>query len=82
MTKDVDMLKNRLERYWERLAPEILVKWDRFSKHDINRAGGDFDGLVEMIRKRYRPSRSKPAIEAEIRDWLIARITEIEKEGS
>jgi hypothetical protein len=71
-----------MERYWEKISPEILCKWDRLSKYDLEGVSGDFDGLVEVIRKRYSPLKSKLSIEAEIRDWLACRITEMEKEGS
>lgn len=76
------MQPNRLERCWEVVKPEILVRWDRLSGYDLNGVGYDFDRLVETIRQRYHPARSKLSIEAEIRDWIISRIAEFEKEGS
>lgn len=61
------------------MVPKIAGKWDRLTDRDLAGVGGDFDRLVELIRQRYSPSRSKLSIEAEIRDWVVDRIDELEK---
>ncbi len=68
-----------MERCWRSLKPEILARWDKLSEYDLTGIGGDFDGLVEIIRQRYFPGRSKLSIEAEIRDWLVLQMDELEK---
>lgn len=73
------MLPNRLEKHWETIKPEILVRWDKLSPYDLTPVDGRFDRLVELIRHRYMPLRSQLSIEAEIRDWLVKKIAELEK---
>ncbi len=68
-----------MERCWDEMVPKIADKWDRLTNRDLAGVGGDFDRMVELIRQRYSPSRSKLSIEAEIRDWVVDRIDELEK---
>jgi hypothetical protein len=75
------MQPNRLERCWPAIEPQILGRWEKLSEYDLKGVSGDFDGLVETIRRRYEPGRSKLSIEAEIRDWLISKISEFESQG-
>lgn len=73
------MLESRLERCWEAIKPQILGHWDRLSPYDLAGVEGRFDRVVEVIRKRCMPEKSYLTIEAEIRDWLIERIKELEE---
>jgi hypothetical protein len=77
--KEEFVLPNRLEKHWETMKPEILVRWDKLSPYDLVYVEGRFDRLVELIRHRYMPSRSPLSIEAEVRDWLVKKITELER---
>jgi len=75
----------RLERHWDYIRPQILKHWDRLTEYDLSSVAGRFDRLVGVIRQAYFPARSSLSIEADIRDWVVSRITEIEnysaKEG-
>jgi hypothetical protein len=74
------MQPNRLERCWPAMEAEILRRWEKLSQYDLRGVKGNFDGLVETIRRRYEPGRSKLSIEAEIRDWLVSRISKFENQ--
>ena len=73
------MLANRLERRWEAIKPQVLANWDGLSPYDLTDVEGRFDRLVEVVRKKCMPQKSHLSIEAEVRDWLIKRIKELEE---
>lgn len=74
------MQLNRLEKVWKYVQPEILEKWNRLNDEDLESCDGQFDLIVEAIRKNYFVGRSPLSLEAEIRDWLVERISFYEKQ--
>lgn len=68
------MQPNRLERVWAPLQSEILRRWPKLAQDDLAPCRGQFDLIIEAIRKRYFPGRSLLTLEGEIRDWLVERI--------
>lgn len=68
------MQPNRLERVWKFVKPEILKRWDHLTEEDLKSCVGEYDLIVEAIRKNYFEGRSHITLEAEIRDWLNERI--------
>lgn len=73
------MIPTRLERNWDLIRPLILRKWEVLSDYDLMAVEGRFDRLVEVIRKRCMPTRSALSIEAEIKDWILNCIENLEK---
>lgn len=72
------MQPNRLERVWKCVRPEILKRWPRLSGEELEATEGQFDLLVEAIRRAYFPGRSPLSLEGEIRDWLNERMDHYE----
>ena len=73
------MQPNRLERVWKKIKPEILAKWDDVSAEELELCEGQFDLVIEVIRKTCYLGRSHLSLEGEIRDWLLERITQYEQ---
>lgn len=76
------MQPNRLENVWSTVKPEILEHWDRLAEEDLEATEGQFDRIVEVIRKTYYRGRSHLSLEGEIRDWLLGRIRDAEDRKS
>jgi len=72
------MQTTRLQRHWSILKPQIVKHWDRLSPYDLAQVDGSFDRLVEVIRQHYSPSRSMLSIEADVRDWIVRQLDELE----
>lgn len=68
------MQPNRLEKVWEFVKPEILKRWNKLTDDDLQACEGQYDPIVEAIRKIYFEGRSHITLEAEIRDWLNERV--------
>ena len=73
------MQPNRLERVWKKIKPEILAKWDDVSAEELELCEGQFDLVIEVIRKTCYLGQSHLSLEGEIRDWLLERITQYEQ---
>lgn len=74
------MQLNRLERVWNQVQPEILAKWKTVNPEELETCDGQFDLVIEVIRKTCHLGRSHLSLEGEIRDWLLERITHYEHE--
>lgn len=68
------MQQNRLERVWEFMKPEILRRWEKLTDDDLAATEGQYDLVVEVIRKTHFEGRSHLSLEGEIRDWLNERV--------
>lgn len=73
------MQPNRLEKVWKYVEPEIMSRWNRLTHGDLKSCDGQYDLIVEAIRKAYYQGRSHLSLEAEIRDWLNERVAFYEK---
>lgn len=73
------MMPNRLQASWALIKPKMLGRWDRLTEDDLESTNGEFDRVVELIRKRYKPDRSHITVEAKIRDWLNHELNECER---
>lgn len=76
------MQPNRLERDWKKIGPEILRRWSRLTPADLEACQGQFDLVVEAIRKTYTPGRSHLTLEGEIRDWLVEKLQKDENSAN
>jgi len=76
------MQTTRLQRHWKIIESAVLKRWNELSSYDLDGVRGNMDRLVDLIRKRYAPERSPFSIEAEIRDWIILQIEELERRES
>ncbi len=70
---------NRLENMWPSIVASVLHKWDKVHPSDLEQCKYRFDSVVETIRKAYQLGRSHITVEAEIRDWLLSKIIQLEK---
>ena len=59
------MQPNRLERVWEFVKPEILRRWGKLTDDDLEATEGQYDLIVEAIRKTYFEGRSHLSLEGE-----------------
>ena len=75
------MMLNRLQAHWGDMKPKILKKWGRLGETELDGIEGQFDRLVELIRNRYKPGRSLISVEANIYDWLLAELHQLEREN-
>lgn len=68
------MQPNRLEQVWNHVRPEILAKWGALNEEELEACDGQFDRVIEVVRKTCYLGRSHLSLEGEIRDWLLERI--------
>lgn len=73
------MMPNRLQTHWETMKPKILSRWNRLAEADLEKVDGRFDRVVELVRARYKPGRSRITVEAKIYDWLLQELHDIER---
>ncbi|MBI4126903.1 MAG: hypothetical protein HY465_05360 [Deltaproteobacteria bacterium] len=73
------MMPNRLQANWTTMKPKMLTRWSHLTDDDLETTNGEFDGVVELIRKRYKPDRSHITVEAKIRDWINHELSELER---
>lgn len=73
------MQPNRLEKVWKWVKPDLLKRWNKLTADEVEACEGQYDRLVETIRRIYFEGRSHITLEAEIRDWLNERVAFYER---
>lgn len=72
-------MPNRLQQNWPQMKPRILQKWEQLAEADLANVDGQFDRLIDTIRRRYKPGRSPISVEAKIYDWLLHELDCLEE---
>lgn len=75
------MQPNRLERVWKQVKPEIRRRWEKLTDEDLEATEGQYDLVVETIRRIYFEGRSHLSLEGEVRDWLNERVAHYERKS-
>ncbi len=64
------MQDNLLEKYWDKIAPLLCVKYPKVPAGLWRDVRGRYDGVVRLIRENYALGRADIIFEGEIRDLI------------